>query len=138
MNGDAELKENDLASCISNLGTIITSPRNLWRKLKAENAICLELSREVQVELWRQIWTTATNLGDWYAHFESFCIEYGFGNNGGCGKVGFTDTRSDASQTWMTPSSPWMVQMENLENAHQTPLPLLVLQGMSLSQIRPA
>jgi hypothetical protein len=91
MNGDAELKENDLVSCIRNLGTRITSPRNLWRKLKAENAICLELSREVQVELRRQMWTTATNLGDWYDHFESFCIEYGFGDDGGGGKVVFTD-----------------------------------------------
>jgi hypothetical protein len=64
MNGDAELRENDLVSCIRNLGTIITSPCNLWRKLKAEHDICLELSREVQVELRRQMWTTATNLGD--------------------------------------------------------------------------
>jgi hypothetical protein len=91
MNDDAELKENDLVSCIRNLGTRITSPRNLWRKLKAENAICLELSREVQVELRRQMWKTATNLGDWYDHFESFCIEYGFGDDGGGGKVVFTD-----------------------------------------------
>jgi hypothetical protein len=91
MNGDAELKENDLVSCIINLSTRITSPRNLWRKLKAENAICLELSREVQVVLRRQMWTTTTNLGDWYDHFESFCIEYGFGDDGGGGKVVFTD-----------------------------------------------
>jgi hypothetical protein len=85
MNGDAELKENDLVSCIRNLG------KRVWRKLKAENAICLELSREVQVKLRRQMWTTATNLGDWYDHFESLCIEYGFGNDGGGGKVVFTD-----------------------------------------------
>jgi hypothetical protein len=90
-NGDAEIKENDLVSCISNLGKIITSPHNLWRKFKADNTICLELSREVQVELRRQMWTTATNLGDWYNHFESFCIEYGFGDDGGDGKVVFTD-----------------------------------------------
>jgi hypothetical protein len=62
MNGDAELKENDLFSCIRNLGTIITSPRNLWHKLKAENDICLELSREVKVELRRQLWITVMNL----------------------------------------------------------------------------
>jgi hypothetical protein len=91
MNGDAELKKNDLVSCIINWGTRITSPRNLWRKLKAENAICLELSREVQVELQYQMWKTAMNLGEWYDHFESFCIEYGFGDNGGGGKVVFTD-----------------------------------------------
>jgi hypothetical protein len=48
MNCDAELKENDLVSCISNLGKRIKIPRNLWRKLKAENDICLELSIEVQ------------------------------------------------------------------------------------------
>jgi hypothetical protein len=87
MNGDAELKEKDLVSCIINLGTIITSPRNLWRKLNAENVICLKLSREVQVELLHQMWTTATNLGDWYDHFESLCIEYGFGDDGGVGML---------------------------------------------------
>jgi hypothetical protein len=91
MNGHAELKENDLVSCIRNLGTRITSPRSLWRKLKAENDICLELSREVQVELRRQMWTTVMDLGDWYDHFESFCIEYIFGEDGGGGKVVFTD-----------------------------------------------
>jgi hypothetical protein len=91
MNGDAELKENDLVRCIRNLGTRITSPRNLWRKIKAENATCLELSREVQVDLRRQMWTTATNLGEWYDQFESFCIEYSFGDDGGGGKVVFTD-----------------------------------------------
>jgi hypothetical protein len=91
MNGDAKLKENDLVSCIRNLGTRITSPRNLWRKLKAENDICLELSRYVQVKLRRQMWTTAPNLGDWYNHFESFCIEYEFGDDGGGEKVVFTD-----------------------------------------------
>jgi hypothetical protein len=91
MNGDAELKENDLVSCISNLGKGIKIPSNLWRKLKADNAICLELAREVQVELRRQMWTPEMNLRDWYNHFESFCIEYGFGGDGGDGKVVFTD-----------------------------------------------
>jgi hypothetical protein len=73
------------------LGTRITIPRNLWRNLKAETAICLELSREVQVKMRHQMWTAATNLGDWHDYFESFCIEYGFGDDGGGGKVVFTD-----------------------------------------------
>jgi hypothetical protein len=37
------------------------------------------------------MWTTVTHLGDWYDHFESFCIKYGFGDDGGYGKVVFTD-----------------------------------------------
>jgi hypothetical protein len=96
MNGDAELKENDLVRLIGNLGRrgsskVISSPRNLWCKLKAENVICLELSRNVQVELRRQMWKTYTNLGDWYDQLESFCIEYVFGENDGDGKVVVTE-----------------------------------------------
>jgi hypothetical protein len=37
------------------------------------------------------MWTTATNLGNWYDHFASFCIEYGFGKYGRGGKVFFAD-----------------------------------------------
>jgi hypothetical protein len=138
MNGDAELKENDLVSCIRNLGTRITGPRNLWRKLKAENAICLELSREVQVELRRQIWTTATNLGDLYDHFEHSALNTALATMVGVAKLSSQMTRSDASRTCMRPSSPWMGQMEKLEDAQQTPLPLLVLQGLAPPQKRPA
>jgi hypothetical protein len=37
------------------------------------------------------MWTTAMDIGNWYDHFESFCIEYGFGDDDGGGKVVFTD-----------------------------------------------
>jgi hypothetical protein len=96
MNGDAEIKESDLVSFISNLRfhgsrKVISSLRSLWRKLKADNAIFLELSREVHMELRCQMLKTYTNLGDWYDHFESFCIEHGFGDDAGYGKVVFTE-----------------------------------------------
>jgi hypothetical protein len=47
-------------------------------------------------------------------------------------------TRSGTSQTWMRQSYPWMVQMEKLEAAQQTSLPLLELKGLALSQTMPA
>jgi hypothetical protein len=56
-NGEAELKENDMISFISSLGKV-SSPCNLWRKINVENAVDLELSKEQQVELRRQMWTT--------------------------------------------------------------------------------
>jgi hypothetical protein len=40
------------------------------------------------------MWTNYTNLGDWYHHFESFCIEYGFGDDVGDGKVVFTEDQN--------------------------------------------
>jgi hypothetical protein len=49
----------------------------------------LELSKEQQVELRRQI--TVRNLELWYASWESFCIEYGFGIDDGTGHVKFTE-----------------------------------------------
>jgi hypothetical protein len=49
-NGEAELKENERMSFISSLRKV-PSPRNLWRKIKADNAVDLELSKEQQVEL---------------------------------------------------------------------------------------
>jgi hypothetical protein len=79
-NGEAELKENDMISFISSLRKL-PSPRNLWRKIKAENAVNLELSTEQQVELRRQMWTTEVNLKDWFDWWEAFCIEYGFGDD---------------------------------------------------------
>jgi hypothetical protein len=62
-NGEEELKENDMISFISSLGKV-SSPRNLWRKIKSENAVDLELSKEQQVELRRQMWTTEVKLKD--------------------------------------------------------------------------
>jgi hypothetical protein len=84
LNGGAELKENDIIAMISNLAKgnarqRISSPRNLWRKIKATNAVVLELSKEQQVELRHQMWMTVRNLELWYDICESFCIEYGVG-----------------------------------------------------------
>jgi hypothetical protein len=81
-NGEAELKENDMISFISSLRKV-SSPCNLWRKIKAENAVDLDLSKEQQVELRRQMWTTEVNLKDLFERWEAFCIEYGFGDDDG-------------------------------------------------------
>jgi hypothetical protein len=89
-NGKAELKENDIISFISNLGKI-SSPCNLWRRIKAENAVDLELSKEQHVEIRSQMWTTEVNLKDWFDRWEAFCIEYGFGDDNGTGHVVFSE-----------------------------------------------
>jgi hypothetical protein len=96
LNGGAELKENDIIAMISNLveenaRQRISSPQNLWRKIKAANAVVLELSKEQQVELRRQMWMTARNLELWYDSWESFCVEYCFGIDDGTDHVKFTE-----------------------------------------------
>jgi hypothetical protein len=89
-NGEAEPKENDMISFISSLGKV-SSPRNLWRKIKAENAVDLKLSKEQQVEPRRQMWTTEVNLKDWFERWEDFFIEYGFGDDDSTGHVVFSE-----------------------------------------------
>jgi hypothetical protein len=69
-NSETELKDNDMISFISSLGNV-SSPRNLRRKTKAENAVDLELSKEQKVELRRQMWTTEVNLKDWCDRWEA-------------------------------------------------------------------
>jgi hypothetical protein len=96
LNGGAELKENDIIAMLSNLveenaRQRISSPQNLWRKIKAANAVVLELSKEQQVELRRQMWMPARNLELWYDSWESFCVEYCFGIDDGTGHVKFTE-----------------------------------------------
>jgi hypothetical protein len=89
-NGEAELKENDMIYFISSLRKV-SSSRNLRRKIKAENAVDLELSKEQQVELRRKMWTTEVNLKDWFDRWEEFCIEYRFGDDDGTGDVVFSE-----------------------------------------------
>jgi hypothetical protein len=89
-NGEAELKENYMISSISSLGKV-SSPHNLCRKIKADNAVDLELSKEQQVELRRQMWTTEVNLKDWFDRWGAFYIEYGFGDDYGTGHVVFSE-----------------------------------------------
>jgi hypothetical protein len=96
LNGGAELKENDSIAMISSLvkenaRQRISIPRNLWRDIKAANAVVLELPNEEKVELRHQMWTTVRNLELWYDSWESFCIEYGFGIDDGTGHVKFTE-----------------------------------------------
>jgi hypothetical protein len=89
-NGEAELKENDMIYLISSF-VKVSSPHNLLRKIKAENAVDLELSKEHQVELRRQMWTTEVNLKYWFDRWEAFCIEYVFGDDDGTENVVFSE-----------------------------------------------
>jgi hypothetical protein len=63
----------------------------LWRKIKAANAVVLEISKEQQVELRHQMWMTVRNLELWYDSWESFCTEYGFVIDDGTGHVKFKE-----------------------------------------------
>jgi hypothetical protein len=71
----------------------ISRPRNLWRKIKAANAVVLELSKEQQVKLRHKIWMTVHNIELWYDSWESFCIGYGFGIDDVTGRVKFTEEK---------------------------------------------
>jgi hypothetical protein len=66
-NGEDELKEN------SNLGKV-SIHHNLWRKIKAENAVDLKLSKKQQVELMRKMWTTEVDLKYYFDRRGAFCI----------------------------------------------------------------
>ncbi len=51
---------------------------HLFNKIKVANAALLELSNEEVIELRRQIWTTHTNLNDWFDSWEVFLVSQGF------------------------------------------------------------
>ena len=50
----------------------------LWQKIKKWNAAILQLSKKEKIELRRQMWTTYTNLNDWFDAWQAFVIKYGF------------------------------------------------------------
>jgi hypothetical protein len=68
-NGDIELKEATIVAMIAALSkgsTVMNIPRpsHLWRKIKTQNSVILELSKEQQSELRRQMWTTVNNIDE--------------------------------------------------------------------------
>jgi hypothetical protein len=69
----------------------IPRPRHLWRKIKTQNSVILELSKEQQSELRRQMWTTVKNLDKWYDRWQSFCLEFGFADDDGQGGITFPE-----------------------------------------------
>jgi hypothetical protein len=53
--------------------------------------VILELSKEQQSELHRQIWTTVKNLEDWYNRWQRFCLGFAFGDSDGEGGIVFSE-----------------------------------------------
>jgi hypothetical protein len=80
INGYSEKKKSDLVSCLEELqktNKIYESGRH-FNKIKVANAALLALSKEEVIELRRQIWTTHTNLNDWFDSWEVFLVSQGF------------------------------------------------------------
>jgi hypothetical protein len=51
---------------------------HLFNKITVANAALLDLSKKETIELQRQIWTTHTNLNDWFDSWEAFLVSQGF------------------------------------------------------------
>jgi hypothetical protein len=52
--------------------------------------VILELSKEQQSELRRQMSTTVKKLDDWYDRWQRFCLEFAFGDSDGKGGIVFS------------------------------------------------
>jgi hypothetical protein len=52
--------------------------------------VILELSKEHQSELRRQMWTTVKILDEWYSRWQSFCLEFDVGGSYGKGDTVFS------------------------------------------------
>jgi hypothetical protein len=65
--------------------------------LRKTNAALLDLSKEEVVEMKRQIWTTFSNLNDWFDAWERFLVTYGFASEiidtDGVKLITFTDNQ---------------------------------------------
>ena len=59
-------------------GKKVYDAKTLFLKLKKANAALLDLSKEAVVEMRRQIWTTYSNLNDWFDSWEKFLITHCF------------------------------------------------------------
>jgi hypothetical protein len=95
-NGDTGLKAATIVAMIEYLlkwSTFMNIPRpcHLWRKIKTQNSVILELRKEHQSQLGRQIWTTVKNLDEWYDRWQSFCLEFGFSDDDGQGGITFLE-----------------------------------------------
>jgi hypothetical protein len=108
-NGDTELKEATIVAMIEALllgSTVlnIPRPRHLWRKIETQYYVILELSKEQQSELRRQMWTTVNNLDEWYDRWKSFCLEFGFADDDGQGGKTFSEEQKR-----------WIVNMDEIK-----------------------
>jgi hypothetical protein len=95
-NGDTELKKATIVVMIEALlkgSTVmnIPRPRRLWQKIKTQNSVILELSKEQQSEFRRQMWTTVKNIDECYDRWQSFCLEFGFADDDGQGGITFSE-----------------------------------------------
>jgi hypothetical protein len=80
INGEPEKKRSDLISCLKHFlkGKEIYNELTLFLKIKTANGSLLELSKEEVVEMRCQMWTTFTNLMDWFDAWEAFVVAQGF------------------------------------------------------------
>jgi hypothetical protein len=80
INGHSERKKSDLGSCLEELQKTkkIYNSGHLLNKMKVANEALLELFRKEVIGLQRQIWTTHTNLNDWFDSWVAFLVSQGF------------------------------------------------------------
>jgi hypothetical protein len=74
----------------------------------------LELSKEQQSELRRQMWKKFKNLDEWYDWWQSFCLEFDIGDSNGKGGIVFSEDKKGALSTWMRQSLARMELTEDL------------------------
>jgi len=97
VNGESEKKRTDLLCVLDNLlkGKKIYDSKTLFAKLRKNNASLLDLSKEEVVEMRRLIWTTFSNLSDWYDAWEKFLTTQGFAseiiNESGAKEIVFSE-----------------------------------------------
>jgi len=60
-------------------------------KIKKANASSIELSKEEVVEMRHQMWTTFSNLTDWFDAWEDFALHQGFPTKEGDSIVCFSE-----------------------------------------------
>ena len=93
LNGEPEKKRSDLISSMKHLlkGNEMYNELTLFLKIKKANASSLELSKEEVVEMRRQMWTTFSNLTDWFDAWEDFALRQGFATKEGESTVCFSE-----------------------------------------------
>ncbi len=91
INGDPEKKTEDI---FRSLDQVIKAKKvkswTIYQHYNRENAALLQLSKKVQ-EYCQIMWTTHTNLSDWFDAWEEFCLSYGFAAKNDAGEVIFPE-----------------------------------------------
>ena len=93
INGDPEKKTDDILRSLDQVikAKKIVKSWTIYQHYKRENAALLQLSKEEVQEYRRIMWTTHTNLSDWFDAWEEFCLSYGFAAKNDAGEVIFSE-----------------------------------------------